>query len=1021
MSGYRLRDGGVVDRSRPLSFTWDGVRYSGLAGDTLGSAMLANGLGTVARSFKYHRPRGIMSAGVEEAGALVTLGRGAAREPNAKAPMVELVAGLEARGQNAWPSVRRDFGQINDLLGRFFAAGFYYKTFFGITGRGTWEWMQFEKLIRRAAGLGTAADPAEGRNHEPYDIAHDHCDLAVVGAGPAGLAAAEAAATAGLDVMLIEQDFALGGSLIGRPDGVEGDGAADWIAGRHAALERAGARILTRATAFGLYDSNVLGVFERAADEHDPARDPLGPRGTLRIVRPARVILATGALERPMVCGDNDRPGVMLAGAMERYARRWSVAPGSRAVLATADDSAYEAAIALAEAGIETTLADARALPTAARDRAEGAGVTVLQAMVPVAVKGRDRVRGVALGRVPGGGIGPGHDGIVTTTVERVVEADCLGTSSGWSPVIHLVAHRGVRPVWDPSRQAFRAAADAEALPPGLALAGAADARATLAEAVADGRAAGANAAAALAGKRRRKRPAESAPTAMALHEIRLKHGKLKAFLDPQHDVTTEDVRLAAREGYRSVEHMKRYTTLGMATDQGKTGNIPGLALLADALGQSIPETGITTFRPPYTPVPLAAFAGRTRSAHWSPERLTPMHDAHAALGARFTDAGVWRRAWYYPQARPNRAREGVAEAYLREARVVRETCGIVDVSTLGKIDIQGPDAAEFLNRVYVNGFAKLPVGRARYGVMLRDDGIVLDDGVSWRLAEDRYLMTTTTAEAAKVMQWLEYLLAARWPKLRVHVASVTDQWGGVAVAGPRARAAIQRVLAVGDIANQALPFMGIAEGQVRVAGGTVPVLIGRVSFSGELAYELHAPAGWATAMWTALSEAVAAEGGVPYGLEALGALRIEKGHVTAAELDGRTTLEDAGLGRMASSKKPFIGSALSQRAGLAAEGRPQLVHIVPVDEGVRFSAGAILQDPRQRDGGGGGHGIGWVTGVTESPVFGGWLGIGFVEGGAATWEGQDIAVAEPVFGRHCRARVLSAHRLDPKGERMHA
>ncbi|MEM6422768.1 MAG: sarcosine oxidase subunit alpha, partial [Pseudomonadota bacterium] len=482
-----------------------------------------------------------------------------------------------------------------------------------------------------------------------------------------------------------------------------------------------------------------------------------------------------------------------------------------------------------------------------------------------------------------------------------------------------------------------------------------------------------------------------------------------------------DDVRLAAREGYRSVEHMKRYTTLGMATDQGKTGGVAGLALLADALGQSIPETGITTFRPPYTPVPIAVLAGRRRRAHWTPERLTPMHERHVALGARFTDAGVWRRAWYYPQSRGGGAIEGVGSAYVREARQVRERCGIVDVSTLGKIDVQGPDAAEFLNRVYVNGFAKLPVMKARYGVMLRDDGIVLDDGVSWRLAEDRFLMTCTTAQAGKVMRWLEYLLAIRWPELRVHVASVTDQWGGVAVAGPRARAAIERVLARGDVSHAGLPFMGVTEGAVAVEGGLVPVLIGRVSFSGELAFELHAPAHWAAAMWDALLGAVRAEGGVPYGLEALGTLRIEKGHVTGAELDGRVTLEDAGLGRMASTKKPFIGSALRQRPGLQAEGRPALVHVVPVEAGVVFSGGAILQDPRIPGGGNDGHGVGWITGVTESPALGGWLGIGFVEGGAAAWQGREVVVAEPVEGRSCRARIESAHRFDPSGERMHA
>ncbi|MEM7499566.1 MAG: 2Fe-2S iron-sulfur cluster-binding protein, partial [Pseudomonadota bacterium] len=447
MSGYRLRDGGVVDRTRPLSFTWDGTRYTGLAGDTLGSAMLANGLGPVARGFKYHRPRGVMTAGPEETGALVTLGRGARREPNAKAPAVELFEGLEATGQNAWPSVRFDLGRVNDLMGRFFSAGFYYKTFFGITGRGTWEWMQFEKLIRRAAGMGRAATPEDSvSDADVYDVVHDFCDVLVVGAGPSGLAAAAEAAGRGLDVMLVEQDFALGGRLVGTGETVEGEDADAWIAGRAAAL--GGVRVLTRTTAFGLYDTNVVGLYERLA-EHLPDADPALPRAALRIVRPGRVVLATGAIERPIAFGNNDRPGVMLAGAMERYAARWGVGPGSRAVIATTNDSGYAAAARLASAGIEAVVLDAREKPGPATEAcmaaAEAAGAEVRLGTVPVEVEGAAKVEGLAIGRAVEGG----EAGTMVTERERVLRADCVGTSGGWSPVIHLVAHRGVKPVWD--------------------------------------------------------------------------------------------------------------------------------------------------------------------------------------------------------------------------------------------------------------------------------------------------------------------------------------------------------------------------------------------------------------------------------------------------------------------------------------------------------------------------------------------------------------------------------------------
>ncbi|MGF1554495.1 MAG: FAD-dependent oxidoreductase [Paracoccaceae bacterium] len=1011
MSGHRLRAGGVVARTRPLAFDWDGTRHFGLEGDTLASAMLANGLGTVARGFKYHRPRGVMTAGVEETGALVTLERGPRREPNAKAPAVELFEGLEASGQNAWPSVRFDLGRVNDLLGRFFAAGFYYKTFMGRPGS-TRDWMRFETLIRRAAGMGRAADPAAmADDADAYDVVHDHCDVAVVGGGVAGLAAAEEAASAGLDVVLIEQDFRLGGRAIGADAAVAAVPAPQWIERMETRLSGLGVRVLTRAPAFGLYDANVLGIHERAAPEPDP--DPLRPREALRILRPARVILATGAIERPMVFADNDRPGVMLAGAAERYVRRFAVAPGSRAVVATTGARGYETAVALAAAGVETTLLDAsETARPGLRESMREHGVEVLAGYVPVRAIGRDAVHGVAIGRA-----GDIARGVGETTVERVIEADCLLTTAGWSPAIHLVAHRGVKPVWDDAQGAFLSGAP----PEGVAIAGAANARGIAAIALLDGRHKAIEAVEALGGRpvRRERWAGKAVGTAAAdpvLHEIRERGAKLKSFLDPQHDVTTEDVRLAAREGYASVEHMKRYTTLGMATDQGKTGGVAGLAVLAEALGQTIPETGITTFRPPYAPVPIAAMAGRARRAHWAPERLTPMHDAHVAAGAAFTDAGLWRRAWYYP-----RSGEGIEAAYLREARTVRAACGVVDVSTLGKIEVQGADAGAFLNRVYVNGFAKLAVGRCRYGVMLRDDGHVLDDGVVWRLAEDRYWLTCTTAEAAAVMHWLDTLLAWRWQDLDVRVCSTTDQWAGLAVAGPRSRAALERVLTDGDVSNEALPFMGIARTRVRAEGGTVPVMIGRVSFSGELAYELHTSAGWGEALWRSVLAAAEAEGGSAYGLEALGALRIEKGHVTAAELDGRTTLEDAGLGRMASTKKPYVGGALATRPGLARADRPRLVHVVPVEPGARFSGGAILRDPALPDGGGEGHGGGWITGVTESVVWGGWLGIGFVSGGAEAWAGREIEVAEPIHGRACRARIEPAHRLDPKGERMHA
>ena len=1002
MSGYRLAQGGIVDRARPLGFTWDGREMQGLAGDTLASALMANGEHILARSFKYHRPRGVMSAGPEEGGALVTVGAGARREPNAKATQIELCQGLLAGGQHAWPNVRFDLGRVNDVFSRFLAAGFYYKTFIGL-GRGTGQWMFFEKFIRRAAGMGTAS-----REPDPdsYEIVHDHCDLLVIGSGPAGLAAAELAASHGLDVMLVEQDFALGGSLLASTETIKGKPASAWLNERLAALK--GVRILPRTTAFGLYDTNVVGLYERVTD-HISSADPALPRANIRIVRPARVILASGAIERPVAFGNNDRPGVLLSGAMATYVTRFGVAPGRRAVIAGNGDSVYGDAIALAGAGMATTLLDAREIaPPELAEAATAAGVEVHSGYVPVEAQGRSGVKGLQIGR-------PALDGHVRP--ERELPCDCIGISGGWSPAVHLLSHRGAKPVWNAAMACFLPGL----IPAGVAVAGSAAGVWRTGDCIAHGRAAAADAVKALTGKKPRApkapEPGGWANPIKPLWEVTVPGRKLKSFVDPQNDVATSDLRQAAREGYVSPEHMKRYTTLGMATDQGKIGNVIGLALLADAMGQTIPETGITTFRPPYTPIPIGAFAGRARDRHWQPERQTPMHGAQADDGAVWVDAGLWKRAYYHP-AHPG---ESLSEAYVREATAVRQTVGLIDVTTLGKIAVQGPDAAEFLNRVYVNGFGKLPVMKCRYGVLLRDDGIVFDDGVTWRLAEDDFMTTTTTAHAADAMAWFENLLQTRWPELRVNIASVSDQWGGAAVAGPRARTALQAALAPdaagGDISNEALPFMGITLAKLKVEGGEIPVMIARISFSGEMAFEVYARSGHAAAMWRALLAQVKANGGCAYGMEALGALRIEKGHVTAAELDGRVTLEDAGLGRMASTKKPFIGNVLRKRPDLTREDRPQLAHFQPVTEGETFSIGAVVCAEGEVKG----HGLGWITGATVAPALGGgWLGIGFIKGGYQAWEGKTVVIADPVRGSEVKARVASPHQYDPKGERMH-
>ncbi|MBB4188223.1 sarcosine oxidase subunit alpha [Sinorhizobium terangae] len=985
MTAYRLTTGGLVDRSRSLSFSFDGRPLRGFAGDTLASALLANDQLLVGRSFKYHRPRGIVSAGPSEPNALVTIGSGARSDPNTKATVAELYAGLTARSQNRWPSLGFDIGAVSNLLSPFIGAGFYYKTF--MWPAQLWEKF-YEPLIRRAAGLGRAVLE---RDPESYEKSWAHCDLLVVGGGPTGLMAALTAARAGLRVILADEDFRLGGSLLSETQAIDGAPAhvlADRVAAELQALPNV--TLLPRTTVFGWYDDNVFGAVERV-QKH--VAEPVAKLPTERVWRivARRALLATGAEERPLVFGGNDRPGVMMAGALRIYTNRYGVAAGRSVAIFTSGSAGYQAARDLHAKGIAiAVIVDSRA---AAEDAAPE-GTRVIRSASVVDTKGRRRVSGIVVER---------------SGFEELVPCDAIGMSGGWSPVIHLACQRGAKPVWSDQLSAFIA----PDVGSGLRVAGAANGVYTLAGCLGDG-VAKASAIAAELGFR----PAqdilpetgeEADPHVTALWYV--PGAKSKAFVDFQNDVHAKDLGLALREGFGHVEHAKRYTTSGMATDQGKLSNINAVGILAGMRGVSPADVGTTTFRPFYTPVSFGALAGTARDKHAAPTRKSPLHEWARKSGATFVESGHWYRSAWYPRAGEKAWRESVD----REVLNVRANVGICDVSTLGKIELFGPDAAEFLNRLYCNALLKLPVGKARYGLMLREDGFVYDDGTVSRLAEEHFLVTTTTAMAGGVISHMEYCSQVLWPELKVRFCSVSDQWAQIAIAGPKARSVLQQ-LVEDDISDAAFPFL--AAGAVTLKGGLKARLF-RISFSGELAFELAVPAGFGVAVADQLMDVGRAFDICAYGVEALNVLRVEKGLPTHAEFDGRVTPDDAGLGRMVSSHKTdFIGKHLSSRYGLTAADRMQLVGLKPVDREKDIRAGAHLLREGMKPSTLSDQG--WVSSACFSPALGHHIALAFLKSGRERY-GERIVVWDKLRDQEVVAEVCDPVFVDPENARMKA
>jgi heterotetrameric sarcosine oxidase alpha subunit len=970
--------GGQINTATPLNFKFDGKSYTGHQGDTLASALLANGVRLMGRSFKYHRPRGVLSAGSEEPNALVQLRSGARQEPNTRATTTELFDGLVAKSQNRLGSLRFDAMAINDRFSNFLTAGFYYKTF--MWPKAFWEKV-YEPIIRKAAGLGSLSlldDP------DVYDKGFLHCDLLVIGAGPAGLMAALTAGRSGANVILADEDFTFGGRLNSETFGIGDDASAVWAAGAVTELASLpNVRLMVRTTVIGAFDHGIYGAVERVSD-HVAVPDAGKPRQILWRIYTQRTVLAAGAIERPIAFENNDRPGIMLGSAIRTYANRYGVAADKRVAIFTNNDDGHRTAADLHAKGVKiTAVVDVRA------DAPRSMDFEVLHGQV-VDTKGR---LGLTFADVK----------LADGTI-RTLDIGALGMSGGWNPNVHMTCHQRGRPTWNADLAAF---VPGGTLPDGMIVAGAANGDMSTAGALRGG-AQAARAALGLKGRLPKLPVAEDAP--VNLTPFWYVEGCSRAWLDQQNDVTVKDVKLSHQEGFRSVEHLKRYTTLGMATDQGKTSNMGGLAIMAELAGKTIPQVGTTIFRPPYTPTAIGVLAGRHRGQDFHPKRLTPSHTWAAEQGAVFVEVGNWMRAQWFPKEGETHWRESVD----REVLATRGSVGVCDVTTLGKIDVQGVDSADFLNKIYCNGFAKLAVGKVRYGLMLREDGIALDDGTAGRLAEDHFVVTTTTANALPVYRHMEFVRQCLFPDMDVQLISTTEAWAQYAVAGPNSRKLLEKIVDQ-DISNDAFPFMACAN--ITICGGLRARLF-RISFSGELAFEIAVPTAYGDALMRKIMEAGAEFDVTPYGTEALGVMRMEKGHATGNELNGTTSALNLGMGRMVSTAKDSIGSVLSRRDGMNAADALMQVGIKPLDLGDPVPAGAHLMNA---DGPvDAAHDQGYVTSACYSPNLGHAIGLAFIKDGSNRI-GEKMRLVSPLTGVDVAVEIVSAHFIDPKGERLRA
>ena len=992
---FRLEKEGLINRSKKISFKFNGKSYFGYEGDTLASALIANGVHLVGRSFKYHRPRGFFGAGVDDPYALVQLIRNNESIPNVKATEQELFEGLEAKSVNCWPNVNFDIGGINNFLRIFLPAGFYYKTF--MWPKSFW-YKIYEPFIRKAAGFGVVS-------HEPdkerYEHKYEYCDLLITGSGPSGLASAYSAAKNGAKVILAEDKPRFGGSLLTSDVNIGNESGKEWADKIITELKSLpNVVVKNRAQVFGYYDHNMLVMSERLT-EHLPKSDKFTPKQKLWYIRAKEVVISSGSIERPLVFGNNDTPGVLLSSAAKEYMKVYGVLVGKKPIIFTNNDSAYETAIEFKKNGVDPIVLDSRKeLSSDLINEAKSLGINIKFEYVVVNANGYRKVKSADIAKIS-------DDKTTLGKIENIA-CDCICVSGFWTPTIHLASQSGGKTKFNEEIDAFIPSKSKQ----NETTVGSANGIFNLQDSLNTSFEVGYN----LSKKITNEDNKLSVPTVVekknSKHDkfwcVPLPKGKkYKRFLDFQNDVAVSDIELAIKEGYRSIEHVKRYTTLGMATDQGKTSNLNGLQLVSNIENKLVPEVGHTTFRPPYTAVSIGAIVGREVGKHSKPTRKSPMHSWHEKNNAVFVDAGLWLRPRFY-----KRGNETLFDASKREAENVRKNVGVCDVTTLGKIDVKGLDAAEFLNRVYTNAWLKLPVGKARYGVMLREDGIVMDDGTTTRVSENHYHMTTTTAQAANVLSHLEYYLQIVWPELNVNVVSTTEQWAGAAIAGPKSRELLQKLFPDTDCSNEGLPFMGFIE--TKLFG--VYARIFRISFSGELAYEVNVESDYGNFMWEKIIEIGNEFKIQPYGTEALSTLRIEMGHVAGSELDGRTTPFDTSLDGLLSKKKDFIGKRSMQKEAFISSKREKIVGVVPLDKKTSIPEGSyIVKDantklPNPK--------LGHVSASCWSVEYNNPFSLAIIKDGK-NMIGQKLFALSPLKNKSIPVEIVSSHYVDPKGERV--